>query len=274
MASLTGSIAIGYTNHASGKVITTTTAATGYPATDLSNSRLFGPGAVYRSTTGSLTTQNIDVDLASAQNIDIIALIGNNLSDAATRIPVTSENSGYTSPEYNPGSANVFDLTYPALISDIPRQGRNLIILPGTTLNSRYVRVTLNDSGNTNNFISSRVYWVGSLWQPTYSFQAVPDTYRKKRELIGSPGVQRYITILEVDLPALSEAEGRALESLCSARLTTGRLMVLIRPDQPATWQGEVIYCTLVGLPTLSGWPQGGGTILWKVTLIFRECED
>src|SRR5688572_13965798 len=111
MATLTGSIAIGYLNHASGKTVTATTSATGYPATNLSTSLL---SKSWRSTSGSLTTQNVDVDLAASQNIDIIALVGSNLSDAATRTPITSENSGYTSPEYNPGSASVFNLTWPS----------------------------------------------------------------------------------------------------------------------------------------------------------------
>jgi hypothetical protein len=275
MATLTGSIAIGYLNHASGGTITATTSATGYPASNLSNSRL---SSSHRTTTGSLTSQNIDVDLASSRDIDVISLIGTNLSDSATRSPVTSEASDYTSPEYNPGSGNVFDLTYPGLVSDTPRYGRNLIVLPGSTLNSRYVRLTLNNSGNVDNFLSSRVYWAGPLWQPAISFAVQGEPYRKRRVLVGSPGIERYLTCLEIDLHVLTEAEGRALESICSARLRTGRLLVIPRPTQPATWLSEAIYCTLdPDVPeaiSLTAWPQGGSVLLWKVTLKFKEVED
>lgn len=271
MATLTSSLAIAYLNHASGKTVTATTSAIGYPASNLSTSDL---STSHRTTTGSLTSQNIDVDLGASRDIDVIALIGTNLNNGATRSPVASENSGYTSPEYNPGSGNVFDVSYPELEASTHRYGRNLIVLLGSTLNSRYVRVTLNNSGNSSNFLSSRVYWVGPLWQPLLSFECKEGTFKKRRELVGEPGVERYLSFLDISLHALTEAEGNALEGLCTARLRTGRLLVIPRPDQPATWQSEAVYCTLVGLPTLTAWPQGGGLIFWKVQLIFKECED
>jgi hypothetical protein len=271
VATLTSSFAISYINRAAGKVITTTTAATGYPASNLNTSKL---SSSYRTTAGSLTTQNIDVDLSSAQDIDVIGLIGTNLTDAATRTPKTAENSAFTSPEYNPGSANVFDLTYPDLIADTRRYGRNLIILPGQTYNSRYIRTTLNNTGNPSNYLSARVYWIGPIWQPGISFGVKEGTFKKKKEYVGEPGVERSLTVLEVSFDVLTEAEGNVLESLCAARLRSGRLLVIPRPTQPATWQSEALYCTLQGLPTLTAWPQGGGEIKWKVQLTFRECED
>lgn len=270
MATLTGSIAISYTNLASGKTITPITQATGYPAANLNNSLL---SLAWRSTTGSLTSQALDCDLGSQQNFDIYGVIGTNLTDVATRVARTSEQSNFSTVE-DDNTSNAFDLTWSALVPDYSRYGRNVIRLPGTTQNARYTRITLNDSTNPNNYLSARVYWVGLLWQPTYSYAGQPDTFRKRREIIGEPGMERFITFLEVDLHCLSEVEGRALESLCSARLRTGRLFVLMRPTQPASFQSEAMYCTLVGLPVLSAWPQGGGLNFWKVKLTFRECED
>lgn len=271
MATLTSSFAVSYINHATGKTVSSTTAATGYPASNLNAPKL---SSSYRTSTGSLTSQNIDVDLGSAQNIDVISLIGTNLTDSATRTPKTAENSAFTSPEYNPGSGSVFNLTYPDLIANTKRYGRNLIILPGQTYNSRYVRVTLDNSGNSSNHLSARVYWVGPLWQPQFSFSSKEGTFKKKGEYIGEPGIERSLTVLEVSLDALTEEEGIALQSLCAARLRSGRLLVIPRPTQPATWQSEALYCTLQGLPTLTAWPQGGGLIYWKIQLMFRECED
>jgi hypothetical protein len=271
MSTLTSSFLIAYLNHAAGKTITATTSATGYPASNLSSSILTSS---HRTTSGSLTTQNIDVDLGSSLPIDIIVLIGTSLDSTATRTPLTSEASDYSSPEYNPGSGAVFDFTYPPLAGLFNRFGRHLIILPPSTLTSRYVRVTLNNAGHLPSYLSSRVYWAGPIWQPLISFGVKEGSLKLKYEIVGDPGIERHLTVMEVTFDVLSEAEGEALRSICLARLRTGRLFVIPRPDQPATWQRESLYCTLKGLPTLTAWPQGGGQIIWKVTLEFKECED
>jgi hypothetical protein len=269
MPTLTSSFLISYSNSASGKTITATTSASGYPATNLSQVQL---GSSHRTT--ALTSQNIDVDLGSSLPIEIIALLGTNLTDAATRSPVTSEASNYTSPEYNPGSASVFDVSYPSLVGDYTTYGRHLIVLPPSTLNSRYARLTLNDSTNPAGYISQRVYWVGPIWQPLISFPVNEGSFKIKHDIVGEPGIERALTVLEVTFDVLSEAEGEALRSICLNRLRTRRLLVVPRPDLPATWQREALYCTLKGVPTLTSWPQGGGTIIWKVTVEFKECED
>lgn len=271
MSTLTSSLAIGYTNHASGVTITATTSASGYPVTNLSSSRL---SSSWHSTNGSLTSQQLIADLGSSKDIDIIALIGTNLEDDATREPKTSENSNLSSPEFNPGSGNVFNTSYAGVLDDSSVYGRNLIVLPGSTYNSRYVGLSLSDSGNPDNHLSGRVFWAGPLWQPVISFGLKDGSLRKRRELVGNPGLEKYITYLEVSLDCLTEAEGRAVESICGAKLRTGRLLVIPRPDQAATWQGEALYCVMSGLPTLEAWPQGGGLMIWKVKLIFKECED
>lgn len=268
---LTSSFAVCYNNLALSKTITATTSATGYPASNLSQARL---STSHRTTAGSLTTQNIDLDLSSSQAIDVIALIGTNLTDAATRTPILSNASNFTSPLYAPGSGNVFNLSYPDVVTVSYRYGRNLIILPSQTYSPRYVRVTLNNSGNPSNYLSSRIYWVGPLWQPQISFSLKDGSFKKRLEFIGDPGLEKFLTVLEVSLDALTEAEGEALRSICAAKMRTGRLLVIPRPDQPATWQGEAVYCTLQGPPTLTAWPQGGGEMRWKVQLTFRECED
>lgn len=272
MTTLTSSFAIGYVNHANGKTITATTSATGYPASNLNSPSL---SLGWKSTSGSLTNQNLDVDLGSSKDVDLIALIGTNLREAsATRSPVMSENSNYSSPEYNPGSASAFDTTYPPLADDTPPYGRNLIVLPPSTLNARYGRLTVSDSGHTDNYLSGRVLWFGPIWQPLISFPCKEGSFKKRRDPVGVPGMERGLRVMDVQLDVLSEAEGRALESICGERLRSRRLIVIPRPDQPATWASEVLYCTLGSLPTLTGWPQGAGEILWKVQLTFKECED
>lgn len=271
MPTLTSSFAISYLNRANGAAITSTTAATEYPATNLSSSRL---SSSWRSNTAALVSQNVNVDLGSEYEIDVIALIGTNLTNTATRSPVTAENISFTSPEYNPGSGNVFDNSYPDLVDGTRRYGRNLIVLPGETLESQYVRLTLSNSSNPDNYLSARVFWVGPIWQPSISFGISDGTIKKKKVLVGEPGIERALTQIEVSFGVLTEAEGVQLETLCASRLRSGRLLIIPRPDQPATWQSEGLYCTLVGMPELAAWPQGGGEIRWKVQLTFRECED
>lgn len=269
MATLTSSFAIGYQNLASGRTVAATTSASGYSASSLSQSRL---SSSHRTT--GLSSQNIDVDLGSSQAVDVMALIGTNLTDSANRTPVLSNNSGYSAPLYAPGSASVFNVSYPDLATVTYRYGRNLIVLPGVTYSPRYVRLTLNNGTNPAGYLSTRVYWVGPLWQPQYSFPIKEGSFTKRREYVGEPGVERFITYLDVQFEVLSEAEGRALESICMARLRTGRLLVIPRPQTPATWQSEALYCTLGSAAKLTAWPQGGGEIRWKVQLTFKECED
>lgn len=271
MATLTSSFAIGYINRATGKTITASTSATGYPASSLNTPALT---SAWRSTAGSLTSQDITVDLTSSQDIEVMALIGANLSDTATRTPKTGETSNLLAPEFNPGSGNAFDVSYNLPLSSTHRYGRNVIVLPGVTYNSRYVRFTLDNAGLAANFLSARVFWVGSLWQPVISFGMKEGSYKVRMEFVGEPGLERGLTFIDVSFEALTEAEGKALQAICMARLRSGRLLVIPRPTQPATWQGEALYCTLSGLPTLSAWPQGGGLNYWRVNLTFKECED
>lgn len=271
MATLTGSIAIGWVNRASGKTISVTSVATGYPGSNLNTPVM---SQRYRSATGSLTTQNIDVDLGSSMDIDVMALIGFNGENDATRSPVTSENSNYSSPEHNPGSGNAWDAsTYAALADDTPVFGRNMIYLPGSTLNSRYVRFVLNDSGNPDNYLSASVYWVGPLWQPANSFSIAEDAYKFRLVAVGEPGIERYVRELEVEFYGLTEGEARQFESVCGERLRSGRLLVIPRPTVAATWLREAIYCTLTELPESACIPVADG-LRWKIGMTFREVED
>lgn len=275
MATLTSSLAIGYLNHASGKTITATTSASGYPASNLSQA---GLSSSWHSATGSLTSQQLVADLVSSRDIDVIALIGTNLEDDATRTAKTSENSNLSSPEYDSGSGDAFNLTNQGLLDssldDVSVYGRNVIVLPGSTKNSQYVGLLLSDSGNPDNHLSGKVFWAGPLWQPQISFGMKDGSFIKRLEPVGNPGLERFMTFLDVSLDVLSEAEGEALRSICVARLRSGRLLVIPRPDQAATWQSEALYCTLNGGVKLTNWPQGGGEQKWKVQLTFKECED
>lgn len=272
MATLAGAIAFCYVNRASGKTITATTAATGYPASNLNNARM---SSSWRST--ALTGQRIVADLTTAQDIDVVALIGYNGEDDSTCTVKTSEASDLSAHEYTSGSITPLDATtYPVLsgASDTPRYGRNLIHFTGATKNSRYVGFdTLDDSGNADGFLRGRVLWAGPAWQPSDSFDLTGEKFRRRRELVGPPGMQRYVTYIDVEFFAMSEGEARKLEGIAGARLSTGRLLVVPRPLSVSTFLYEALYCTLEGLPDFGAVPVQGG-LCWRVGLTLKEVED
>lgn len=274
MATLAGGLAIGYANRADGKTITATTAATGYAASNLNSPR---QATSWRSTTGSLTAQTLIADLSSAQDIDLIALLGFNGEDDATGSYTTSENSDLSSPEYGATSAASWDATtWPYLVDDAGPYGRNLIHFPGTTKNSRYIGITLADSGNPDNYLSGRVFWTGPIFQPAESFLIEQEKWAIRRVVIGSPGIQRSLRAMDFDLTMQSEVEARKLESLIATKLSTGRLLVVPRPTMPESFLSEALYCRLdleKSPPARYIIPVSGG-LRWKMSLSFLECED
>jgi hypothetical protein len=280
MATLTSSLAIGYLNHALGAGMSATTNAAGYLPVNLATPKL---STSWRSSTGSLTSQQLIADLTSSRDIDVIALVGFNGEDDATATIKTSEASNLSSPEYNPGSAPAWDATtYPYLLTDRATQeaiypyGRNLIHFPGITKNSRYVGISLSDSGNPNNRLSGRVFWAGPVFQPADSFLIEHEKFVKRRVPIGTPGMQRSLRALDLELYMLTEGEAIKVESLMAARLGTGRLLVVPRPTMPETFLDEALYCRLdleKNPPARSVIPTSGG-LRWKMHLTFLECED
>lgn len=279
MATLTGGLAIGYLNRVNGVTITATTAATGYPAANLATPDL---STSWRSTTGSLTAQTLTGDLGAAYDIDVIALVGFNGEDDATATFKTSENSNLSSPEYDSGSLTWDATTYPELLTDATTRGvvypygRVLVNFPGTTKNSRYVGITLADTGNPANHLSGRVLWAGPVFQPTESFSIEHEKWVIRRQLIGSPGLQRSLRAMDFELRMVSEADAVKIESLIAARLSTGRLLVAPRPTSTATFLSEALYCRLdleKSPPARSIIPTSGG-LRWKINLSFLECED
>lgn len=274
MPALTSSLAIGYTNHAEGRTITATTAASGYPASSLSSALL---SSSWRSTTGSLTAQTLIADLASSKAIDLIALIGFNGEDDATVNAKTSEASNLSSPEYQSGSVAAWDAsTWSYLLDDTGPYGRNLVHFPGTTYTSRYAGMILSDGGNPANFLSGRVFWAGPIFQPSESFSIEHEKWLIRREVIGSRGMQRSVRALDFELTMQSEAEARKLESLIAVKLGTGRLIVVPRPLSPESFLSEALYCRLdleKSPPARYIIPASGG-LRWRMSMSFIECED
>lgn len=275
MPLLTSSPAIAYLNLAKGKTITVSSANASFPGSNLSNSLLSGDGATWRSGNGVLTGVTVDADLESSQDVDIVALLGTNLTDSATRTPLSSEASNFSSPEYNPSSGPAFDLTYSSIISDIPDYGRHLIVLPGQTYNSRYWRFTLNDSGNPYNYLKAAVFWIGPIYQFNQAWtsdpQGLDSSSEPTFEFIGSPGIEKSLEGWKLVIKGLSEKSSRKILSIVKNKLRTGRLVVIPHPTDTKTFIHEIMYCTIVGfrrnlIP--------GVSLFWQVEIEFQNVED
>jgi hypothetical protein len=268
MATLTSSPAIGYSNLADGATITASSAAAGFPGSRLSNALL---SSSWRSANAALTGVTVDVDLGSARDFDVAALVGVNFQDGHTRRWRNGESSTFASHEHESGGAAAagFDTTYPALLDDAPSSGRNLIYCPGTTQNSRYGRFDLNDSGNPDNYLKSSVYWVGPVWQSTIGMDPASEPLEVWS---GSPGVERCLRGWAITWNWLTEAESRALLSVLRSKLRTGRYLVVPRPTTAATFLNEALYCTVLESPRRQIQPTV--PLSWSVTVSFVEVED
>lgn len=266
MTTLTQAPAICYLNSASGRTITVSSAATGYPGSNLS---LSGMTPVWRSVTGTVNPVNVDSDLGSSKDIDVIALLGFNGSDAATFTPVFSEASNFSTQEYFPSSMSAYNTTYAPLLTDTSIVGRHLIHFPGQTYNSRYTRLILANSGNPDNYLKGSVLWVGPVWQPPHGMDigSEPMLYYS-----GVPGAQRAIQGWKISMLGLSEAESRKLLSILKVKLAAGRYLLVPHPLDTKTFLHEAIYCTKIGEVRRSIMPKAQAH--WQVDIEFKEVED
>lgn len=264
MPTLTSAPAIGYVNRASGKTITATSAATGYVASNLSNARM---GSSWRST--ALTAQDLIADLTTAQDLDVLALLGFNGEDDAQARWRTSEASNLSSPEHDSGTISAFDTTYTAKLDDSPVYGRHAVHFPGTTKNSRYAGITVTDAGHPAGYQKGSVFWAGPIWQP-------PEGLDYESELadvfVGEPGVERYLREWSLQFKTLSEAEARELRSILRNKLRSSRYLIVPRPTLTPTFINEAIYATCTEQARIL--PMPTYPIRYSVQVTFREVED
>jgi hypothetical protein len=265
MATLTSAPAIGYVNRASGKTITATSSATGYPVANLNNARM---SSSWRST--ALTATDLIADLATAQDVDVIGLLGYNGEDDADARFRTSESSNLATPEYDSGTIDAWDATtHAALLSDTPVYGRPSINFPSATVNSRYVGITVTDAGNADGYQKGSVFWAGPVWQPP---SGMAWSSQPLHTFVGLPGVERVINGWEMVFNYLSEAQSRQLLSVLRNKLRSGRYLIVPRPLDDTTFLHEAIYATLVEDPVRR--PQPTYPPTWSVELKFMEVED
>lgn len=268
MATLTNRLAIGYDNLASGRTIVATTAATGYPASELATARL---SERWRSTTGSLTTQNLDADLGLSVDFDLVGLFGINAEDAGTRRVYSDDVSNFATPDHDSTLGNIFDVSIPPLISGRRSWhpfGRHLLYFTQTTQNDRYVRVQISNTGNADNYLRAAVYWVSRVLQLPFDWNWEPGP----PVVDGEPGLERVYRTHSFTVRGATTQQKVHIESLFAVVKRTGRCVIVPRPLQKETWQSEALYGVFQGAPRVTR--MLASDELWQVTLSFVEVLD
>lgn len=260
---LTGAPAIGYLNLADG-VALGGFGASGYPFSNLSNPRM---SSSWRSVS-DVSDVAVSVDLGAVVDIDVVALIGDNLTLDGTEETELDNEDDFPSPHYAPGPRDAHDSTHAAILTPYAPQGNIIAHVLADTVAARYARMTLDDTGNSDGYLSARVLWVGPVWQPELGIDA-----ESVRELVfvGSPGMERALIQWRLVFHMQNRTKAHELESILLNKLRSGRYLIIPHPDRPETFLWEAIYATMVGAPKVV--PQALYPY-WTTEVTFLEVVD
>lgn len=170
----------GFQNRADTGTLTTTSQANGLPVDNLKNEHV---AKVWRTQT-STTTASVIVDALSSLSVQLIGLIGSNLTAAATfRIRMSdSDPTGATGELYDQSvSAGEVDPVY-----------RSFIHVMASAVTGRYTRIDITDA--SLDYIEAGRLFVGPYWQPSIGVQfGIRQGYADPSTLDTSLGGQVFI---------------------------------------------------------------------------------
>lgn len=253
----------GVLNHVTAATVTPGTEAAGF---DGDNVKTPTYASTWRSTGTGAT--NLDFDLGGVKSdIEAIVLHGVNLTDTASVRITVDNDAGLGSPQHDSGTIG-FDVTRaPAAgLDDTPPWGRTLVYLPASTWSGRYVRVALTDAGNADGYMEVAYAVIGPVVQPG---KAV--AWGTSAEWIGEPGVSVARRGHSLGFRMVDEATRRKVLSLGRALQGLGRVTVIPRPADAASWLAEAILARLTRPPEELHLV---GLSRWDVTLQFEEVTD
>lgn len=154
---------------------TALTAAVGFPIENVKEQRL---SVEYRST--SVTAQTIVINLGAAHSITTAAILGHNLTSSASIIVAFNSVDSWASPPVTE------TLTYNA----------DVILKFFTSHNYQYVRFYINDTTNTDGYISIGRLWLGDYITITpSSLLDFSVTKMRSDNVIHGRGRQKYASI-------------------------------------------------------------------------------
>jgi hypothetical protein len=256
---------LGWDKLAQSATITTSfTPVTGYGVANLNDVAL---ATTLRSAT--LTGAEVTFDLGSNKSLAGFALLAN-LSDAATFRLRSSTVSNFASTVHDSGTIDVFSLTLGTASTWKPLWGRWVAYF-GDSGSARYVRFTLNDSGNADAELRISVAAIGAIFQPAVAegFESVP----LADQIAGDAGAERILRGRRVVWGMLTLAERVQLAQITRYMADHGRCIVIPRPGQRETYVDEVLWAETEGQFDWSLLRKTSTNEEWRAQGAFREVD-
>lgn len=202
-----------------------------------------------RSTNALAASTKFDADLGALRNLRLLALLGSNLSAAATVRWQLYTDSGYTQLVHDTGA---LPMPWAALDAEVLTNWRPDLwhVLPSTQ-SGRYLRVTILDTANAAGYVEFGRALAMPAWQPAVNLNwGNPIHYDHSATTIeralGGPRYaarRRGLRVQTVDLAHLSPDEGH--QALLEMQRTLGRdgeLFFVHDPDQTGFWRRQRSY--------------------------------
>ncbi len=193
---------------------------------------------VARSTNALATSTTFDANLGAARDLRLLALLGSNLSQAATVRWRLYSDSGYTQLVHDTGALPV---SWSALEAEALSDWRPDLwhVLPSTK-NGRYLRVSIVDTANPAGYIEIGRALAMPAWSPAVNLAwGNPIHYDHSATVIerslGGPryaGRRRPLRLQRIELPHLTS--GEAHQAILEMQRTLGRDGELFFVHDPA----------------------------------------
>jgi hypothetical protein len=167
------------------------------------------------------------------------AVARTNLTTSATIRARVSNNSGMTSPTNDSGT----------VAAGVVASFGQAVVAPSAVQTGRYCRVDLNDSTNTDDFLSVALAYLGPCWQPGINY--APDSgysFTRSRQVVRTRGGSTFVTPLYVE---------RAWQ-LAFGAVTSAELWAQVAPAELAAFDGR--NCLFV--------PDPAGTYINRETVL------
>ena len=249
----------------------TGSAQTGFPASNLADWSIFNKR--WRGPTGSLSALDVDMDLGANVEANVIILAAVNLTLAATYRLRAGTVSGF-------GSGVVIDTTATPIacfnaslgpLVEVPRpHGRHVIYVAASSVTFRYVRWTLTDAANPDNYLSAAFGRVTLGFQPGLNMH---EGWERSAKVIGAPGAQKMLRGHRTRLHRVTRAEAAKFESIAETATETRRLLVLPEPLAPETHLDDAIVATCEGSLRRQKVPRTTSPVRYEIEGTFREVE-
>lgn len=218
---------------------------------------------------GSLTSVQVNADFgAGGITANTLFLGGTNLTLSATRRVQASMNSDFSAAVIDTGVTLLpaFDTTLPRLSGSsgsswAPRWGWPLVYVHPTSVTFRYLRWTITNTGNPDNYLRFAIGRAGLGFQPFYNFAKGWSSADLKGNLRGH----------RLNFWRLKKTERSQMLSLCRSIESYGRLLVIPEPLSTDTYLEDALWAKLESAVDMA---HAGSKQLYSMQMIFREVDE